>query len=208
MIISHQGKVVLHASAVQFNSGAIVFAGPSGAGKSTLAISLSLQGGSMLADECFPLEASGDEIVGLPSYLGGRLWPDSLEALFPDSPLTVTQPTKHLVLSQQQSNSSNPSRVPIHALCFLEAKDAYSGAASLSSLSQRDAMMQIIRNSFQLDPTDQGSLTRLFSEASRIASVLPTFRLAYEHEYGILPGVQHLIEERLQRPVSGNPSIN
>jgi len=59
-----QGRLVLHASAVSWDDGAIAFAGPSGGGKTTIAAMLCRTGARLVTDDVLVLDARpGEESV-------------------------------------------------------------------------------------------------------------------------------------------------
>ena len=60
---------------------------------------------------------------------------------------------------------------------------------SIASLSQRDACMELVRNSFQLDVSNQEQVTALFSSAAAVAERVPVFSLSYPRDFSIMPSV-------------------
>ncbi len=79
-LLAGAGKTVLHASAVEIDGVAIVFAGESGSGKSTLAASFCSAGARLLSDDAVLLDRNFRVI---PSYPVHRLWPSSASVLTP-----------------------------------------------------------------------------------------------------------------------------
>ncbi len=74
--------VILHASAVAMDAGAVVFIGDSGAGKSTTAALLQAHGYRLLSDDVTVLDIRHPQQVKVtPSFPQLRLWPESLESL-------------------------------------------------------------------------------------------------------------------------------
>lgn len=79
----HQRELlVLHASAIWTDAGAVLFCGPSGIGKSTLLGELLRRGHPMMVDDvcAVVLDNQGTPIV-LPGYPRTRLWADSAKVL-------------------------------------------------------------------------------------------------------------------------------
>lgn len=79
----HQRELlVLHASAIGTDKGAVLFTGPSGIGKSTLLGALLNRGYHMMVDDvcAVELDGAGQPIV-LPAYPRTRLWADSARRL-------------------------------------------------------------------------------------------------------------------------------
>src|SRR5262245_55213819 len=75
--------LVVHASAVIGEHGAVAFVGPSGSGKSTVAAALARQGYSLVTDDCLVVDLKRRPAHVIPTYAGLRLWPDAMRALFP-----------------------------------------------------------------------------------------------------------------------------
>ena len=80
--LQQRGILTLHASAVETEAGAVLFAGTSGAGKSTLLAALVDRGYRMLSDDVtgVVLDAGGRP-AALPAFPAVRLWMDAVETL-------------------------------------------------------------------------------------------------------------------------------
>ena len=81
-LLQQRGVMTFHASALETQAGAVLFAGPSGIGKSSLAASLVERGHTMLADDVtgVVLDAGGRP-VALSASPVVRLWADAVHAL-------------------------------------------------------------------------------------------------------------------------------
>ena len=80
--LQQRGILTLHASAVETESGAVLFAGDSGSGKSTLLATLVDRGYRMLADDVTGVVSdSGGRPVALAAFPALRLWGDAVDAL-------------------------------------------------------------------------------------------------------------------------------
>lgn len=92
----HQRELlVLHASGIQTDAGAVLFCGPSGIGKSTLLGELLNRGYPMVVDDvcAVTVDEAGRPLV-LPAYPRTRLWADSAKALAVETVgLERTRPT-------------------------------------------------------------------------------------------------------------------
>ena len=75
------GALVLHASAVSVDGGAIAFLGPKRAGKSTLATALVRRGARLVTDDMLVVHFHGDAPCASPGVQRVRLWPDSARAV-------------------------------------------------------------------------------------------------------------------------------
>src|SRR5215469_2762240 len=81
LVLSSQGQLVVHGSAVLTPTGTIAFVGDSGSGKSTLASSFTEDGMAVLTDDCLLLEEKEGCLTAIPSYPGVRLWPNMADAV-------------------------------------------------------------------------------------------------------------------------------
>src|SRR5215471_18134727 len=81
LVLSSQGQLVVHGSAVLTPTGTIAFVGDSGSGKSTLASSFIEEGMAILTDDCLLLEENEGCLTAVPSYPGVRLWPKVVDAM-------------------------------------------------------------------------------------------------------------------------------
>src|SRR5690606_19444533 len=89
-LLAQLGHLLVHGSALRIDGRGALFIGPSGRGKSTLAGLMQRQGHTVLSDDCILLVADGERFQALPTYPSLRLNIDSLAALFPVSPDTVS----------------------------------------------------------------------------------------------------------------------
>jgi hypothetical protein len=202
-LISQQGKVVLHASAVALDGGAIVFVGESGSGKSTLASSFHRHGLPLLSDDCLQLVMAENGVECIPAYNGSRLWDDSFQAVFRNdecpNDILSNSGKKRLYLPSHQNNTT---ALPLTAMYFLARDPETSGPeagvneTSIKSLNGSLAVMSLIKCAFMLDVTDREQSGRLFDNVSQLVrSGLPVYQLEYRRIYEQLPAVrQHILQ--------------
>jgi hypothetical protein len=81
-LLHQRGVLALHASAIQTDAGAVLFAGPSGIGKSTTLGALLARGYRMLSDDIagIVLDDAGAPVV-VPAFPRTKLWADAARAL-------------------------------------------------------------------------------------------------------------------------------
>lgn len=78
VLLHQRGLLILHASGVVTDLGAIIFAGASGAGKSTLLAELLRRGHKMVVDDVCAIRFDDDSRpIVLPAYPRTRLWSDA-----------------------------------------------------------------------------------------------------------------------------------
>ena len=73
LLLAERGDLVIHASAVDTEEGAVLFAGPSGRGKSTTVAALARAGLPTLAEDGLVVELAGDGPLAWPGARGIRL---------------------------------------------------------------------------------------------------------------------------------------
>ena len=163
-VLSHRGRLVLHASAVVVEQGALVFLGESGRGKSTLAASFGVQGGALLlADDCLLVKEEQGQLFGTPSYPELRLWPEMTSGLFGNLSLGVPvheHSDKKRLFPDDERLSFCTKPVPLHAIFLLaspeEMKDPE--ATTIVPLSRREAFVRLTNHALRLDVNDRGRL--------------------------------------------------
>lgn len=164
LALNLRGETVLHASAVVIDGMAVVFVGETGAGKSTIAASFALQDAPLLADDWLLVRQQGGALCALPSYPSVRLWDAAVSALFESHPAVsnVAQYTekKRVDLSRTMRSFCEVA-VPIKKLYFLQPAED-SAEVTIRRYSPRDAVVQMVKNSYQMDITDKARLRTEF----------------------------------------------
>jgi hypothetical protein len=193
-VIAHSGRLVLHAGAVQVDDRAIAFIGETGSGKSTLTASFHTASYSLLSDDGLILTADDGCVLTMPTYPSLRLWPDAVSGVFTQPPALTPMAhysTKQRIVVDDAATAVNQP-LPLAALYML-AQEAGAGGVGITRLSARDACMAIIRNAFQLDPTDHTSASGLLAAAGNVAQRVPAFTLSYPRDFPSLPAVHAAI---------------
>ena len=200
-VLGQRGDMILHASAVRSPQGrGLAFVGDSGWGKSTLASACFKRGYALVADDCLKLVVHGQQLLGLTSYPGARLWPDSREQLFPDSP--AAGPVTHYSSKQRLELSAFTEVGPleIHDVFLLEEPVADAAAepapVRLASRASARAVTELIARCFMLDIEDQQAVSRLFRTACAVHAACPRiWSLGYRRDYGVLEAVLEAVAD-------------
>jgi hypothetical protein len=195
LMLSKQGKLVFHASAVEIADGAVAFVAESGRGKSTLAASFAISGFRFLTDDGLVLEVSGPGYQALPSHPSIRLWEDSEEALIP--PGAETAPaleftSKSRFLAGADIAFCDQPR-PLRRVYFLG--DGRASGISFQRMSAAEALLEWVRHSFLLDIEEQPLLASHFDEVARLANQPIYYRLDYPRRFEDLVRVRQAIAE-------------
>lgn len=189
LALSHQNKLVLHASAVEVDDFSLVFAATSGGGKSTLAASFANAGYRFLTDDGVELQADGATYLVQPNHPSIGLWSDSSEQLFStNSPMTgePTTPGKLSFLMADQALFCDQPR-PLKHVYFLG--DGSAEELSIVPVVGAEVMANILRNSFLLDVEARSALTQNFDQISQFAQQAKFYCLDYPRRYELLPHI-------------------
>jgi hypothetical protein len=193
LVLSLQGHLVLHASAVALQSGAVGFAGRSGQGKSTLAASFASEGHSFLTDDGLLLKRSESGYVVYPSHPSIRLWDDSFRRLAPrDAALApeVQVSPKARVLS---GDGLQHCRTPQPLRCFYFLGDGLTKDVQISRLKPSEALLGLISNSFLMEIQERSAISNHFEALTRLVEVPMFFSLDYPRRYDALPSVREVV---------------
>jgi len=195
LTLSLRGALALHAGAIMTPHGAIGFVGPSGRGKSTLTASFCRAGFRLVTDDCLVVRERSGRICAEPSYPGLRLWPESMHSLYETPPPTmrVTPYASKLRLAAGQGGITfENGLVPLRRLFLLapEVDLGESQEVSISPISPRDAVIELVRYAFKLDVTDRSLLQHEFDRLTRLVKHVPLRRLSFPHDLSRLPQVQ------------------
>lgn len=159
LLLSQQGRLVLHASAVSTQEGAIAFVGVTGSGKSTLASSFSADGMAVLTDDCLLLQEEEGCVVAIPSYPGVRLWPETATAIFGEGkPLAeVAHYTEKRRVDENAGIQFCARPAVLRRMYFLVPPDEEEPAQEvrIEALSARDAAIELVKFTYLIDVTDR-----------------------------------------------------
>jgi hypothetical protein len=187
MIRAHQGELIIHASAVAIEGVVASFVGPTGRGKSTLAAAFARAGNPFLSDDGLCLTAVDGRYLASPNRPSFRLWQDSRAAVVDRSDVPA-EPEE--AKSRVEAGAQLPFQaeaLPLGAIYFLG--EGNSAAPIIVALSARQALTELINQSFFLDSEDRARTGRHFEALSRLAETVPSFALDYPRDYRDLPTV-------------------
>jgi len=165
--LSQRGRLVLHASAVATEHGAVAFLGAAGQGKSTLSASF--------VGRSFPLLTDDGLLLDVAHRTGKkRLTVDRGPWMFSRQPVPVR---RMYVLGRAKAT-------------------AHSRAVTITALTPREAFIELVKHTYRLDLDDRIRLRDEFDSISRIAA-RPSliYRLAFRRDLSRLPAVQAAILE-------------
>jgi GTPase SAR1 family protein len=191
-LLAHDGKLVLHGGMSQNADCALCFVGPSGSGKSTLTGSLAARGYPLMSDDAVVLSPSADGWMAARIYPSLRLFPDTLDHLFPGE--TRTSEVADYTTKRRVPFTPGAEASPAAAV-FRLRDSSCQDEIRIARLSQAKACMALIENSFALDAADPAEARQRFALASAAAQDIPVYDLHYPRKYDALADVQGRILE-------------
>ena len=194
LMLSRQGQLVFHASAVVTRGGAIAFLGASGRGKSTLAASFAAAGGAFLTDDGLLLDETGGAFRVMPGHASIRLREDSRRELLrfdPGRAHGIVYASKERVPAQSDLPYADRP-YPLRAAYFLGEGTA--SDISLGRLTGAEALAAWIRHAFILDVDDRAWLSAHFDAVSRLTGAVPSYHLDYPRDFTGLGRLRAVLE--------------
>jgi serine kinase of HPr protein (carbohydrate metabolism regulator) len=179
LLLSHERRLVLHASAVETGAGTIAFIGPSGRGKSTLAAAFAERGHPVVADDCLLIDVNEDRCAARPIDLGLRLRRGSGKRRMTAASLGFT-------VAKRRSS--------LHAIYLLDPRVA--GLPAIERRTARAAVLELLPSSFQLGMDDPRQTRAIFNLLTAVASRVPVRRLSYPYGFSRLDAaVEHVLDD-------------
>jgi hypothetical protein len=199
-VLLHQRElVVLHASAVEIEGEALVFAGWKGQGKSTTAAHLHQRGHALLADDIVAIDMVDPERPRLvPGFPQLKLWPDAVAALGLDArELGVLHPQllkrAHLV-----APAASESDWPLQGIYVLESGET----PAVTRLSLPEAFAAIVRNVYPARFLGKAGLPVWhFQHCTALTEATPAYRFRRTASLAVRPEALDLLPAR--RPADG-----
>lgn len=195
MLLHQRGEtVVLHASVVATQDGAIAFLGAKGAGKSTTAGALVSRGNKLLSDDILSVDLRGVEPLALPGFPNMKLWPDSLDALgFESEALPRLRPELEK-RSQRLDESFADAPIPLRGIFIL----GLGSAPAIDRLASWNAMTALMPHWYAAR-FGEGVLRALglssqFLQCAELARRIPVCRLSRPNDLAALPEIARMAE--------------
>ena len=186
MIRGHLGELVLHASAVAIDGGAVAFVAPTGRGKSTLAAAFARAGMPFLSDDGLSVHQEESGYAARPNRPSFRLWQDS-EAIVLGSEMPEEYEDDKSRVEASPALPFQPEPLPLRAMYFLGAGD--SAEPSITELPALDIVAELMNHTFFLDAEDRSRMKRHLDVLTRLAEAVPGYALDFPRDYERLPDV-------------------
>jgi hypothetical protein len=194
-----RGFEPLHATAVVHEGEAIVLLGSGGYGKSTLAASFLAAGATLLTDDLLIVHQDAGRILAFPGPSRIKLFPDSAHrflgpAATGGSPMNNFS-NKHVIPLDAAQRCIHP--VPIRGVYALAPPEEMrrQRQVRITPLSQREAFLALIANTFNRYIGDPARLSRQHAETGRLSRAIAIRKLAYPRSTARLAEVREAILE-------------
>jgi hypothetical protein len=201
-VLRQRGTVTLHASSLSFHGRAIALVGEAGAGKSTTAAALALRGWPVLSEDVCALAESAGSYQVVPAYPRVCLWPDSVDFLFASRealPLMVAGWEKRFLSLDGSSAQFASSPAPVAAIFLLAERSTEERAPYIESISQREALLQLVQNTYSNWYLDRHQRAEEFEVLTRLVSSIECCRLIPNSDPARLSALAELVERHVLR---------
>lgn len=199
-----RGIPALHCSAVVVDGRAAAFLAVPGCGKSSLAATMMQAGYPLLTDDLLPVEYSGGEYIGRPSYPQVRMWPDRAQHVlghYEDLDLVVPHlPKRRVPIGEDGFGTFCETSRPLGCLYLPERRDPaeWGTRIGITPLSPREELMQLIEHSFAVGVVQAlGMHGRRLGFFSRMVPRVPMRRIVFPSGSEYLPRVRQAILDDL-----------
>lgn len=199
-----QGILTLHASAIVIEQRSMAFLASNKGGKSTLAAEFLSSESALLTDDVLALNEQAGRFVGYPSYPQMRLWPDEARHFLGNTErLKRVHPNFNKFRIHVENDGLGTfcqTAQPLACIYVPDRRDPASWGSDIQfkPLSQRDALLELIRYSFSAIIVEAlGWQTRRLESLTRLIQRVPLRRLIYPSGFEYLPAVRKAILEDL-----------
>jgi hypothetical protein len=207
--LRQRGTVTLHASSLSIQGNAIALVGEADAGKSTTAAALALRGWPVLGEDVCALADSEGQYQVLPGYPRVCLWPDSVNFLFssPDAlPLMVSGWEKRFLSLDGSRARFATSSAPLAAILLLAERSAQDSAPSIEPISQREALLRLVQNTYMNWYLDRRQRAEEFDVLTRLVASTDCFQVIPSSDPARLNTLAKLIEGYALRLFDSRPN--
>ena len=188
-----QGIEPLHATAVVVGRGAVAFLGDSGYGKSTLGASFVRENYPLLTDDVLVLEQCGQQMLAHPGMPRIKLMPQICGSVFQGREGTPMNRFTHKTIFALKAQEHQMSTIPLRALYVLPPPRNRTCKLTLRRMSERNAFLSVLKNTFNDVLLNPMRLKRQFQFAASVAAHVPVKSLSYPRTLSALPAVVEAI---------------
>lgn len=184
-----KGEEPLHATTIVAGGKAIAFLGDCGSGKSTLGAAFLRLGHRMLTDDLLALEPRAGGYAAHPGVPRLKLFPRVARGVLAHrgGPQLNHGTTKRIL--PLDAKQACRRKVPLAAIYVLGDNRPGSRRITIEPLMPAEALLEVIRNSFNTIVLGRGRLVNQFQLGSRLVQRVPVRKLTYPRRLASLPDV-------------------
>lgn len=201
-VLRRRSVMALHASAVCIGGQAVALCGESQAGKSTTAAALALRGIPVLCEDITPLVEEDGRFQVEPGYPRVCLWPDAVEKLFGARDalprLTPSWEKFFLPLDGRNAKFEEQRRI-VSAVYLFAPRVADADAPRIETMSARDALLDLVQNTYMNWLLDRGQRSAEFDALSKLVTQVPIRRIVPHRDPGGIGALCELIVADAER---------
>jgi hypothetical protein len=195
VILHQRGFLMLHASVVAIEGGAVGFLGGPHWGKSTTAAAFHARGHSLIADDVLAIDPHGEgSPLVQPGFPQMKLWPDAADSL---GEALEALPRLHPKLDKRAHRIQErfqEGSVPLKRLYVLDRGDRH----AILPLSLQEGLVELIRHSYTVRLLEAtGTRERHFHQCSGLVKKVPVNRLQRSMDLNSLAELVALVEADL-----------
>jgi hypothetical protein len=190
-LLQQRGPLVLHASAVTIDDGAVAFLGAKGWGKSSVAGILYSRGYGIAADDVTAVHVGRGCPIVLPAFPQLKLWPDtaaSLGSVAEELPELYSGSVK---LAQRVDQGFSQAPLPLKAIYVL----AHGTTTKVEPLAPGKAFLELVRHSYWAELLQASGASAHFLQCASITESTRIRYLRIPRSLSMLPDVARLVEE-------------
>jgi hypothetical protein len=203
-VLRLRGVLCLHASVVGIDDRAVAILGQKKSGKSTCAAGLTQMGAALLSDDMAVLKPEDDGFFVHPGYPQIRLWPQSIEAIYPgrgDLPKVYSHRDKRYLPFGVQSTAGAtfwPRALPLSAIYVLEEIEEHC-VPHVEAVAPQDRAIALVRNTFGSYVVTDENRTSEFQLVAQLSRTIPIRRLVFTRHLTALGAQTRAILEDVRR---------
>jgi hypothetical protein len=200
-LISH-GIDPIHATVIAVGGRAVALFGDCGYGKSSLAAAFLRTGHRLLTDDLLVLSPGRNGFTAQPGPPRIKLFPDAAQDVLGGGVTSAARlATTAKLFIRLNASQTVASAVPLHAAYTLTPpwRSRVQNRVALCRLSQRQACVELLANTFNASVVDPSRLARQFAFAARVGATVVVKRLTYPRTFDWLPRVRDAILADIER---------
>jgi hypothetical protein len=198
-VLVERGVEPLHATVVAVGARAVGFMGAPGTGKSTLAAEFLRMGAKVVTDDLLVVDRAESGFLAHPGSPRIKLSPEVARRLLGEGTSGVPTTAAGKLIIPLGDGTWRADPVRLDRLYVLQVSDAPTGRVSIRGVSERRALLELTRNTFNPVVVTPPRLRRQFQAASTLASTLPVKTVSYPRDLGRIAAVREAILCDLER---------